>query len=111
MTDRRDQEPDRPHLEPEIIPPGRRQERDSAHVFVSIDQNGDARRVYIARPGPLTIIVALTALVLIGLVLLIALLSVALIWIPVAIALLAGFVAVATFRHWWHRLQSWWARR
>ncbi|MDQ8732432.1 hypothetical protein [Bradyrhizobium sp. LHD-71] len=110
MTDRRDQEPDRPHLEPEIIPPGR-QERDSGHVFISIDENGDARRVYIARPGPLTIIVALAVLVLIGLLLLIVLLSVALIWIPVAIALLAAVVAVATFRHWWHRLQNWWARR
>jgi hypothetical protein len=113
MTDRnpRDSDPDRPRFEPEIIPPGQRDRRDPSHVFVSIDENGGTRRVYMTQPGPLTIILALAVLGLIGVVALIVLLSVALIWIPVVLALVAAFVASVMFRHWLHRLRTWWARR
>ena len=53
MTDRnpRDSSPDRPRSEPEIIPPGQRDRRDPSHVFISIDENGGTRRVYLAQPG------------------------------------------------------------
>ena len=113
MTDRKPDgsEPDRPRSEPEIIPPGQRDRRDPSHVFISIDEDGSPRRIYMAQPGPLTIILALAVLGLIGVVALIVLLSVALIWIPVVIALVAIFVASMTFRHWLHRFRSWWARR
>lgn len=107
MTDRRDQQPEQPRFEPEIIPPG--QDRGRERVF--IDQNGDAHRIYVARPGPFTIIAVLTVLGLIGLVLLIALLSVALIWIPIVVVLVALLIARARFRIWWHQLRSWWAQR
>ena len=113
MTDRnpRNSSPDRPRSEPEIIPPGRQDRRDPSHVFISIDENGGTRRVYLAQPGPFTIILALAIIGLIGVVVLIVLLSVALIWIPVVIALVAAFVASVTFRHWLHRFRIWWARR
>ncbi len=80
-------------------------------AILSIDENGGTRRVYMAQPGPFTIILALAIIGLIGVVVLIVLLSVALIWIPVVIALVAAFVASVTFRHWLHRFRIWWARR
>jgi hypothetical protein len=93
--------------EPEIIPPGRpgRNQRDG--VWVSIDENGEARRVYMRRPGPLTIILALAILGLIAVIMLIVLLSVAVIWIPVVIVLIAAFVASM----YWQRFKAWLARR
>lgn len=109
--DPRDPDPDRPRSEPEIISPGQRSGRDPSHVFISIDENGGARRIYLAQPGPFTLILALAVLGLIGLAVLIVLLSVALIWIPIVIALVAAFVASATFRHWWLRLRTWWTQR
>jgi hypothetical protein len=109
--DPRDSEPEQPRHEPEIIPPGQRGRRDSSHIFVSIDEHGGTRRLFMARPGPFTTILVLAVIGLIGLVALIVLLSVALIWIPVVIALVAAFVASMTFRHWWRRFQVWWARR
>lgn len=104
-------EPERPRSEPEIIPPGQRDRRDPSRVFISIDENGGKRRVYMAQPGPLTIFLALMVLGLIGVVALIVLLSVALIWIPVVLALVAAFVASVMFRHWLYRLRIWWASR
>ena len=113
MTDRdtRDSGPDRPRVEPEIIPPGQRARREQSRVFISIDENGATRRVNLAQPGLLTILLALAVFGLIVVALLVVLLSVALIWIPVAIALVVAFVAAATFRQWWHRIRLWWTER
>ena len=69
---------------------------------MSIDENGDTRRVYMARPGPFTIILALAVLVLIAVLMLIVLLSVAVIWIPVVIVLIAAFV----LSMYWRRFRS-----
>ena len=97
----------RPRSEPEIIPPGRpgRNQRDG--IWVSIDENGEARRVFMSRPGPFTIILALAILGLIAVVMLILLLSVAVIWIPVVIVLITAFVASI----YWRRFRMWLARR
>lgn len=113
MIARNPREPDaeKPRSEPEIIPPGSRDRRGPSHIFMSVDEDGGARRVYLARPGPFTLILALAVLGLIALAVLIVLLSVALIWIPVVIALVAVFVASVTFRHWMHRVRAWWAGR
>jgi hypothetical protein len=113
MTERNSggSDPDRPRYEPEIIPPGQQGRRESSRIFASIDENGGTRRIYMARPGPFSMLLALAIVGLIGVVVLIVLLSVALIWIPVVIALVAAFVAWVTFRHWWHRFRIWWERR
>jgi hypothetical protein len=113
MTDRKPagSDPDRPRSEPEIIPPGQQDRRDRSHVFISIDESGGPRRIYMAQPGLLTIMLTLAVMGLIGVVALVVLLSVALIWIPVVIVLVAAFVASVTFRHWLHRFRNWWARR
>jgi hypothetical protein len=112
MTNRDPQDPggsdaSRPRSEPEIIPPGRAGRNQSGGIWVSIDENGETRRVYMARPGLLTIILGLAILGLIGLVMLIVLLSVAVIWIPFVIVLVAVFVASV----YWRRFRMWLARR
>lgn len=93
--------------EPEIIPPGRAGRNQSGGIWVSIDENGEARRVHMARPGLLTIVLGLAVLGLIALVMLIVLLSVAVIWIPFVIVLVAAFVASM----YWRRFRMWLARR
>ena len=109
MTNRDSQDPNasRPRSEPEIIPPGRAGRNQSGGIWVSIDESGQTRRVYMARPGLLTIILGLAILGLIALVMLIVLLSVAVIWIPLVIVLVAAFVASM----YWRRFRMWLARR
>jgi hypothetical protein len=97
----------RPRSEPEIIPPGRSGERDPGGIWVSVDDNDGPRRVFVARPSPLMIILGLAILGLIGVVMLIVLLSVAVIWIPVVIVLIAAFVASM----YWRRFKLWLGRR
>ena len=113
MSDRNDHgrrpnpwEPSR--SEPEIIPPDRSGR--GRRVWVSMDEGG-THRIYVARPGLFTIIVALAVLVLIAAVMLIVLLSVAVIWIPVVIVLIAAFVLSVTLRRYWWRLRNWLAPR
>jgi len=107
MTNRDSNDSDVSRSEPEIIPPGRAGRNQSGGIWVSIDENGDTRRVYMARPGLLTIILGLAILGLIAVVMLIVLLSVAVIWIPVVIVLIAAFVASM----YWRRFKLWLARR
>jgi hypothetical protein len=111
MTDRSPHNggPERPRSEPEVIPPDRSGRRDG--IWISVDENGGSRRVYLARPSPFAIIVGLAILALIAMVMLIVLLSVAVIWIPVVIVLVAAFVLTVAFRQYWQRFQHWWARR
>lgn len=108
MTHRDPNDPDasRPRSEPEIIPPGG-SGRNERGIWVSVhDDESGPRRVFVARPGPFTIILALAVLGLIAVVMLIVLLSVAVIWIPVVIALIAAFLASM----YWQRFRAWLGR-
>lgn len=107
MTNRDSQDPSRPRSEPEIIPPDHSRRSDRSRIFVSIDESGGERRIYVAQPGPFTIILALAVLALIAVVALIVLLSLAVIWIPVVIVLIAAFVASV----YWRRFRMWLAQR
>jgi hypothetical protein len=100
---------ERPRSEPEIIPPNRSGGR--GRIWASVDEHADSHRVYVAQPGPFTIILALGVLGLIALVMLIVLLSVALVWIPVVIVLVATLVLSLTFSRYWQRFRQWIARR
>jgi hypothetical protein len=102
MSDRNSQIPrsDR-HTEPEIIPPEQGGNR-SGGIWISMNERDGTQRVYMARPGPLTIMLGLAILGLIALVMLIVLLSVALIWIPVVIALVLIF-ALSVY---WQRFRA-----
>jgi hypothetical protein len=97
--------PECPRSEPEIIPPDR--PRGRGRIWVSADEHTGSHRVYVAQPGPFTIILALAVLGLIALVMLIVLLSVALIWIPLVVVLVAAFVLTM----YWRRFRLWLARR
>ena len=91
--------PERTRSEPEIIPPEIKREHAVARESrISINDQDGTRRVYVAQPGPFTIVLALAILGLIAAVMLIVLLSVALIWIPVVIVLIVAFVLSVTFR-------------
>ncbi len=105
----------RPRKEPEIIPPERSGRDDNARgIWIAVNEQGEPggrRRVYVARPGPFTIIVALAVLALIAAVILIVLLSLALLWIPVVIVLVAALILSVSVRQYWWRFRSWLARR
>jgi hypothetical protein len=107
MTNRDPNDPNasRPRSEPEIIPPGQSGRNDRG-IWVSVDDNNGPRRVFVARPGPFTIILALAILGLIAVVMLILLLSVAVIWIPVVIVLIAAFMLSI----YWRRFRAWLGR-
>jgi hypothetical protein len=99
MTDR-DHRAETPRSEPEILPPRGQRGRP---IWIAVDEQDSTRRVYVARPGPFTIIMALAILGFIALVMLIVLLSVALIWIPFVIILIAAFV----LSMYWRRFRAW----
>jgi hypothetical protein len=94
---------DKPRSEPEIIPPGGRSPREDSQIFIALD-DGRGGRVYVARPGPFTIILVLMIVGLIAAVILVALLGFVLIWIPIVIAVIAAAFLSASIRHYWQRL-------
>jgi hypothetical protein len=104
-------EPEQPRSEPEIIPPDRggRAGRGDGYVWVSTGGQGGQRgqRIYMARPGPFSIILALliAGLVLAAIVLL--LLGLVLFWIPVVIFIVAAVLLAGYTRHYWARLKLW----
>ena len=108
-TGRSDSPPEQPRYEPEIIPPGRDAHagRGDGYVWVSTGGQDGARRIYMARPGPFSIIVALllAALVLTAIVLL--LLGFALFLIPVVVFVIAALLVAGYARHYWARLKFW----
>ena len=88
MPSDRDQ-PERPHREPEIIPPGKDWPgRDSQwppdHGF---DPRRGTHRVYVGRIGPLGFALLVLMLALFGGIFLLALIGAALIWFPVLLVL------------------------
>jgi hypothetical protein len=110
MSDERDRAPrppEQPRSEPEIIPPDRAARRGSEYAWTSVDGRGGTHRIYVARPGPFSIIIAL---ILAGLVLggiLLLLLGLALIWIPALIFIVAALLIAGYSRYYWQRLKSW----
>ncbi len=108
--------PQRPGLEPEIIPPGAYDPRadlagrspeagqaetgraEASGVFISIDRDGVMRQRTFRPPGPLA--VALMLFVFFGLAATLALLAFGfvLIWVPIALAIVGGAMAMSFWR-------------
>jgi hypothetical protein len=84
-------QPERPRLEPEIIPPDRARGQNWPPYGYSRAQS--THRIYVTRMGPLGFALMMLVIGLLLAVFLIALVGAALIWIPVvaAIALIAFF--------------------
>ena len=99
--------PERPRSEPEIIPPPRPGAQARPHVWIAVDEHGGARRVYVARPGPFAILLALLVFGLILAAVVLVLLGVVLFWIPVAILVVAALLLSGAIRHNWRRLRAW----
>ena len=97
--------PERPRSEPEILPP-ERGERTRGYTRVWTNAgNGRARaRVFIARPGPFSLILALLVIGFIAALALILLLGIVVIWIPLLIVGIVAALFSGTLRRYWqHR--------
>ncbi len=86
--------PERPRVEPEIIPPDRYGRRPNwrrapwrADVF---SETRGTHRIYVARLGPVGLALLMLALAAVAAVILIAVLGAVLIWIPVVAVLVVG---------------------
>ena len=90
-----DQPPERPRVEPEILPPERSDPRRTSGIFVRVDQLGGVRRVIIPRPGLPSIMFALLVIALVAALVFVALAGLILFWIPI---LIIGFVAAILSR-------------
>lgn len=92
--------PERPRLEPEIIPPahGRRESEWQYEVWPRyMSSTGGTHRLYVARLGPLGLALLMALIGIVVAVLVLAVVSAILIWIPI-LALL--FAAGVIFRFW-----------
>ncbi len=110
--------PERPSLEPEIIPPGAydpraaragrngssRAPQPDGGVFISVEENGRVHERSFRLPGPLAL--ALMLFVFIGLAGTLALLAFGfvLIWVPIAVLIVSGALAAGLVRSYWRRL-------
>jgi hypothetical protein len=95
-------QPERPRLEPEIIPParGRRPsdwQQDAGRPYVS--PAGGTQRLYVARLGPFGLAFLMLILGIVVAVILLAVVGAILIWIPVLALLLAAGVIFRFLRH------------
>jgi hypothetical protein len=99
--------PERPRSEPEIIPPDRAERRGNGYVWTSTDQHGGTHRIYVARPGPFSIIIALLIAGLVLGAIVLVLLGLALIWIPVLVFVIVALLVAGYSRYYWRRLKSW----
>jgi hypothetical protein len=97
---------ERPRSEPEIIPPGRGDDR-HGRVGTRYEDAYGVHRIYIARPGLSSILLGLFivgAIVSLGILILVGVL---LLWLPIVVAgiLLALFYGPVRDR--WYRLRDW----
>jgi hypothetical protein len=101
MPSNKDQ-PERPHREPEIIPPGkdwpdRNSDRNSAWPpNYGYARSRNTHRIYVSRIGPLGFVIFVLIIAMFGGVLLLALIGAALIWFPLlaVLAIIAGISAL-----------------
>jgi hypothetical protein len=93
MAERPAPGPERPRIEPEIIPPGDTRVRWQA----SFDERA-TQRIYVARLGPFGFAMVALAVAFLAAVILILLLGAFLIWIPIAGLLLAIAVVTSMLR-------------
>jgi Flp pilus assembly protein TadB len=103
--------PERPRVEPEIIPPGQdaRASREASGMWMRFEDRGGTHRVFIARPGLASIIFGLLIIGLIAAVVFVVLAGIVLVWVPLLIAAIVLALLSGAIRHRWWRLKTWWA--
>lgn len=103
---------EQPRHEPEIIPPGRNgAQAEASAVWIRIEERDGVRRLYLKRPGPLSIALALLLAGLVAAVVLVLLAGIVLIWIPVVVGVILLALLSASLRRHWRQLHLWWAGR
>jgi hypothetical protein len=87
---------EKPRSEPEIIPPDRAGlNAPRARVFT----DAHTERVYVARLGPLGVILTILATSILAAVMLVLLFATFLIWVPLVILFIAGAIIFGFLRH------------
>jgi hypothetical protein len=97
--------PEKPGVEPEIIPPDRNfrpSGRRDARIWISFGRNR-FDRLYITKPGPLIVILASLVLGLVVLATLVVLLGAFLIWLPVTLLVAAALILSGIVRGYFRR--------
>jgi hypothetical protein len=95
-------QPERPRVEPEIIPPGRGGPSDRGASWpppYGFSQSRSAHRFYVSRIGPFGFALLMLIIGLLAAVMLLILIGTALLWIPV----IAVTAVVAAFSGLWRR--------
>lgn len=109
MNERNDQ-PERPRVEPEILPPagaptGAR-ERGAAEQFVFVDRFGQSHRIFLKRPSPFAVFAWLVVAALVAATLIALVLGFMLLAIPLLLAALALAMLSASLQRSWGRLRQ-----
>ncbi len=109
---------ERPRAEPEILPPrGRSSERAGQNVgfdslFVRVEEGEDGiRRIYLKRPGPLTIAAIVLGIGLVVALAFVVLSALVLLWIPVLVVGILIALFSGTAMHYWQRISGWFGGR
>src|SRR5262249_30054073 len=100
--------PERPRVEPEIIPPGadpRPRGAAEGGIFMRMDAQGGVHRIVITRPGWPTIVLILLVIGLIVAVVFLLLAGLLLLWIPLVVVGIVAALVSGYGRYYWRRLQ------
>ena len=89
--------PERPRVEPQIIPPDRSQHRSNWGLY-GYTQSGGSHRLYVTRLGPLSVALLMLAVAAIVAVILFIVLGAVLLWIPVIAVLVVAAAIASVFR-------------
>src|SRR5580658_1740191 len=97
-------EPERPRVEPEIIPPDRNQTRPSGWPPYGFRPSADTQsagvhRVYVSRIGPIGFALLMLVIGLFAGIMLLILVGAALIWIPIVVVLILA-AAISRLLRW-----------
>ncbi len=102
---------ERPRHEPEIIPPRRNDGayNDLSGIFIRVDEADGMRRVYLRRPGPISIALGLLAVGFVAALMLILIAGMVLVWVPVIVGLVFATMFAFWLRRRWRLLRAWWS--
>lgn len=109
MTDNHRPRVERPRVEPEIIPPrGSTRQRGFDSLFMRVEEGDDGiRRVYLKKPGTLSIVLILLAAGAVAALFFLLLAGLMLLWIPLVIIGILFAVFSVSARDLWSRVQGW----
>jgi len=100
-----DRGPERPRVEPEIIPPGAddRMRRGPGGMWMRFDSQDGAQRIFIARPGLGSIILGLIIVGFVVAVVFVVLAGIVLLWIPILVGGILLALLSGAFRRQWRQ--------